>query len=159
MAYDLPWSHAVLRALELDAYRTAASPVPGFVAKAIGIERAQEDALLGELCAAKVVRQTRGKYAVSRALTVDTRADPERDRRLKAHWAAVGLERLQRATGPSDALHSYNLFSVSHADFARIRELHVEYYERVRRIVADSNVADRVVLLNQQLIPLDGELL
>jgi hypothetical protein len=55
-------------------------------------------------------------------------------------------------------LHSYNLFSVSHADFARIRELHVEYYERVRRIVADSNVADRVVLLNQQLIPLDGEL-
>jgi DNA-binding phage protein len=157
MAYELPWSHAVLRALELDAYRAAASPTPDFVASAIGIERPLETQLLSELKAAKIIQKKRGKWSVSRTLTVDTSADPERDRRLKAHWAAVGLERLQNAHGPTDAFHSYNLFSVSHADFARIRDLHLEYYERVRRIVGDSKVADRVVLLNQQLVPLDGQ--
>jgi hypothetical protein len=47
---------------------------------------------------------------------------------------------------------------VSHADLERVRELHLEYYERVRRIVADSSVVDRVVILNQQLIPLDSKL-
>jgi hypothetical protein len=45
---------------------------------------------------------------------------------------------------------------VSRSDFERVRELHLEYYARVRRIVAESQQADRVVLLNQQLIPLDA---
>jgi hypothetical protein len=43
---------------------------------------------------------------------------------------------------------------LSHADFERVRELHLEYYERVRRVVAESRVADRVVVLSQQLSPL-----
>ncbi|HEV8550118.1 MAG TPA: DUF4423 domain-containing protein, partial [Polyangiaceae bacterium] len=118
-----------------------------------GVE--QEGRLLEALRVARLIRRKRAKWAPARVLTVDTRADPERDRQLKGHWAAVGLERLRR--GPSakaEALHSYNLFAVSHADFARLRELHLEYYERVRRIVAESTKADRVVLLNQQLIPL-----
>jgi hypothetical protein len=92
---------------------------------------------------------------VSRTLTIDTRGDRERDLHLKAHWADVGLER--STAEPTDALHSYNLFSVSHADYARIREYHVEYYDRVRRMVAESKRAERVVLLNRQRIPLDRQ--
>jgi len=67
----------------------------------------------------------------------------------------VGLNRLHRAKPDREAFYSYNLCAVSHEDFARIRELHLEYYERARRIVGDSQRAERVLLLNQQLIPLD----
>jgi len=88
-------------------------------------------------------------------MTVDTRARPEGDRQLKLHWAKVGVQRLGQGPIRPDTFYSFNLCAVSHADFERIRELHVEYYERVRRVVAESKVADRVLVVNQQLIPLD----
>jgi transcriptional regulator with XRE-family HTH domain len=156
IAYELPWSHAVLRALELDAYRADPTHVSGFIARRIGIEVEHEERLLEALRAAHLIRRQKAKWVPARVLTVDTRAEPERDRQLKEHWAEVALERLRRQRAEqSEALHSYNLFAVSRADFARIRELHLEYYERVRRIIAESNTADRVVLLNQHLVPLD----
>ncbi|MBN1611457.1 MAG: DUF4423 domain-containing protein [Polyangiaceae bacterium] len=155
-AYELPWSHAVLRALELDAYRGAPAHLPGFIARAVGISFEDEQRLLGELRAARLIRRRRGKWTVARVLTVDTHADPEGDRRLKEHWTEVALARLRANPVSSDAFHSYNLLAVSHADFARIRELHVEYYERVRRIVAESGSAERVVLLIQELVPLEA---
>jgi transcriptional regulator with XRE-family HTH domain len=156
IAYELPWSHAVLRALELDAYRALPAHVPGLIAQSIGIDVDQEGRLLEALRGARLIRRQRAKWAPARVLTVDTRADPKRNRQLKEHWAEVGLDRLRRQwSEKSDALHAFNLFAVSHTDFARLRELHLEYYERVRRIIAESSTADRVVLLNQQLIPLD----
>jgi transcriptional regulator with XRE-family HTH domain len=155
MAYELPFSHAVLRALELTAYRTAPAHVPGSIARSIGIDLEQEAHLLAELRAARLVHRVRGKWRPTRVLTVDTSADAERDQRLKEHWAEVGLERLRRSPARREGLYSFNLFAVSRADFERIRQLHLEYYEHVRRIVAESDVAERVVLLNQHLIPLD----
>jgi transcriptional regulator with XRE-family HTH domain len=155
MAYDLPWSHAVLRALELDAYRRLPVHEPGFIARAIGIDLATEQALLAELNAARLIRKLRGKWQLARVLTVDTRTDPERDRRLKEHWGEVALARLRSGPRPSEAFHSYNLAGVSHEDFAQIRALHAEYFERVRRIIAESRLAERVVLTRQELIPLD----
>jgi len=86
---------------------------------------------------------------------VDTRVNAEADQRVKEHWAAIGLERLTRAPVERQAFYSYNLCAVSEPDFQRIRELHLEYFERVRRIVAESRDAQRVLLVNQQLIPLD----
>lgn len=155
MAYDLPWSHAVLRALELDAYRRLPAHEPGFIARAIGIDLQAEQALLAELSGARLIRKLRGKWVLSRVLTVDTRNDPERDRRLKEHWGEVALARLRSGPRSTEAFHSYNLAGVSHDDFAKIRALHVEYFERVRRIIAESRLAERVVLTRQELIPLD----
>jgi transcriptional regulator with XRE-family HTH domain len=155
LAYELPWSHAVLRALELHEYRRLPAHVPGVIARAIGIDLETERKLLAELRQAHVIRRQRGKWVLARVLTVDTASQPERNRQLKEHWAEVALGRLRRSKGPSEAFHSYNLFGVSRADFARIRELHVEYFERVRRIVAESELAERVVLLVQELVPLD----
>jgi hypothetical protein len=155
IAYELPWSHAVLRALELDAYRRSSSPSPALIARAIGVGVDEAERLIDALRAARLIRRQKGRWVPSQVLTVDTRADPERDRRLKEHWAEVGLDRLRRRSERGKALHSYNLFAVSRADFVRLRELHIEYYERVRRIIAQSSLAERVVLLNQQLVPLD----
>jgi transcriptional regulator with XRE-family HTH domain len=156
VAYDLPWSHAVLRALELESYRAATIHDPRIIANAISTSVEDVESHLGALSRAGLVRRQRKKWQPNRVLTVDTRADPEGDLLLKEHWAEVGLDRLRRRANRSEAFHSYNLFAVSNADFARLRELHLEYYERVRSVVAESHVAERVVLLNQQLIPLDA---
>jgi hypothetical protein len=63
------------------------------------------------------------------------------------------LQRVQ-AGAPTGALFSYNLFPIDASGFERIRRLHLEYYERVREIVAESSTADRMVLMNVQLLPL-----
>lgn len=155
LAYELPDSHAVLRALELDAYRALPRHAPGFIARHIGISQEAEAECLRALLAAKQIKRVRGRYVIQHVLTVDTRPDEAQNRRLKQHWANVGLERLSAGDAPPEALFSYNLFPVSKTDFERIRRLHIDYYERVREIVAQSKRADRVVLMNVQLVPLE----
>jgi transcriptional regulator with XRE-family HTH domain len=154
LAYELPDSHAVLRALELDAYGALPRHEPGFIARRIGISLEAEAQCLKALVAAKQVKRVRGRYLIQHVLTVDTRPDEAQNRRLKQHWASVGLDRLRAGDASPDALFSYNLFPVSESDFERIRRLHIDYYERVREIVAESKRADRVVLVNVQLVPL-----
>jgi hypothetical protein len=154
LAYDLPWSHAVLRALELDTYRDLKTHVPGFVAAQVGISIEEEQRYLSALLEAGQIRRSKGRFVVARVLTVDTRLDEARNRALKAHWAVVGLERLASASHGPDALLSYNLFAVSAKDFERIRRLHIEHFERIRKIVSEADSSDRVVLMNLQLLPL-----
>lgn len=60
-----------------------------------------------------------GRYGVAAASNVDTRQDAAVNRRLKQWWAEVGIERLQQS---EQGLFSYNLFSVSRVDLARLRD-------------------------------------
>ncbi len=156
LVHELPSSHLVMRALELDAYKALGQHRPGFIAAATGLTLAEEDQYLQALKQAGQVRKDRaGLYRVARVLTLDTRRDPQRNRRLKQHFAGVALERLRKLSPDAKSLFSYNLFCASRADWQRIRELHIEYFERMRRIVAESKRADHVVLINQQLLLLD----
>ena len=84
------------------------------------------------------------------------KVDPDKNRLLKEHWAEVALRRLRAGALDRGAFFSYNVAAVSHADLDEIRRLHVEYYERVRQVVADSRQSDRVVLVQQELVPLDA---
>jgi hypothetical protein len=77
---------------------------------------------------------------------------------LKAHWAQVGLARLPNLEPNQDDLFSYNLFTISHADWQRVRDLHIAYYQELRSIVVASEPADRVALVNVQLMRLDEPL-
>jgi transcriptional regulator with XRE-family HTH domain len=155
LAYELPWSHAFLRALELAQYSALPHHQPGFLAERLGLELADEERYLDALSLAGQIRWTGTHWVLQRVLTVDTRTDPARDRNLKAHWARVALDRLEHARAPEDALFSYNLFAVSEQSFQRIRQLHLDYYLAVRALVDESPHAHRVVLMNAQLIPLD----
>jgi transcriptional regulator with XRE-family HTH domain len=152
LAYELPWSHAVLRALELDAYRTLPAHEPGFIARRVGLSLQEEERYLAVLVDAKQIRKERGRWVVRRVLTVDTRPSEADNRRLKQHWARVGLERLSTVPHPPGALFSFNLFAIGSDEYERIRRLHIEYFERVREIVAESRTADRVALMNLQLV-------
>jgi transcriptional regulator with XRE-family HTH domain len=155
LAYELPWSHALLRALELKQYAALPRHRPGFLAERLGLDAAEEERYLGALAAAGQIRWNGTHYELQRVLTVDTRTDAARDRGLKAHWAEVARTRFVREAAPEQALFSYNLFAVSEQTFQRIRQLHLDYYEAVRALVDESTDPERVVLMNAQLVPLD----
>jgi transcriptional regulator with XRE-family HTH domain len=154
LAYDMPWSHGVLRALELEQYRALARHEPGFIAAQLGISVEEERRCLQELSRAGQTRMRRGRWVLGRVLTVDTRPSEADNRRLKLHFADAAVERLRDGSAPPSALFSFNLFAINAADFERIRRLHVEYYQRIRDLIAASSKPDRVVLMNLQLIPL-----
>jgi hypothetical protein len=66
------------------------------------------------------------------------------------------MERMAQGPG-AEGVFSYNLFAISNAGLASIRELHIEYFERVRAIISACKSSERVVLINQQLVPLGPE--
>lgn len=89
----------------------------------------------------------------SEPIAVDTRRTPEVGRQLKAHWARVAANRV---TEGAEGQFSYNVFTVSARDFARIRAAHLAYFHALRAIVAESEPAEVVAVANVQLFPLTG---
>jgi len=155
-AYDVPWSHAVLRALELTDYANLPNPRPGWLARRLGISRVQEERCLKTLEAAHQIRKRGARWLVDHTQTVDTRADPERSRKLKAEWFEVALDRLRDGV---PGTFSYNLMAVSRKDLARLKELHISYFREMQALVADSEPSECVVLFNTGLFALDAQAL
>jgi transcriptional regulator with XRE-family HTH domain len=155
VAYRLPWSHAVLRVLELEAYRRLRRHEDGFIAKRLGISLEVERAALEALAESKLIVRRKARWTASSVLTVDTRRDPEAGRALKTHWARVGEERLPELEPDGEDLFSYNLFTVSEKDWERLRDMHIAYFQELRRVVGSSAPAERVALVNLQLFRLD----
>jgi transcriptional regulator with XRE-family HTH domain len=153
IAFDEPWSHALLRALELDAYAQLPKHEAGVLGRAVGLSEAEEKRLLEQLGACRQVTRKDGRWINSRVMAVDTGGRSKEAERLKQHWANVALARL-RDGRLGDGLFSYNLFVVSNEDYEQIRQLHLRYFNELRAIVQNSTKNDRVVLVNQQLVPL-----
>lgn len=152
IAYDVPWSHAVLRALELSEYRSLRRHQPGWLARRLGISRAEEERCLTALATARQIKRQDGLWIEDEARIVDTRANPERGRRLKAEWLRVGLERLEAGV---PGVFGYNLMAISRADLPRLREMHIAYFRSMQALVADSTPSECVVLFNAELFALD----
>jgi DNA-binding phage protein len=148
-AFDLPWSHAVLRVIELERYQREAHR-PGFIARELGISLEEERRCVEALVSSGQLDWDGTRYRAGAQLT-DTRHYPEAGRLLKIWWAKQALERLERDQA---GIFSYNLFAVSERDYERIRELHLAYFRELRSIVAASQPAERVVLAHLSLLPL-----
>jgi transcriptional regulator with XRE-family HTH domain len=154
-AYDAPWSQVVLRALELDDYRALPAHEPGWLARRLGLPLEEEQRSLELLVhSGQVVRDAAGRHRPARVTTVDTRRDPEAAHRLRVFYSRVGTERLARDPAAASA---YNLFGVSRADLARLRELQRAYFREMRAIIARSEPVEAIALANLQLIELSGE--
>ena len=83
---------------------------------------------------------------------VDTGRDARAEVSLK-HWTtSMALRRLAES---NDGQFSTNLFTVSARDFERLRELQRNYFRQLRAIVAESEPAERVAIVNVQLFGLD----
>lgn len=151
-AAEYPWTQAVVRALELEAYRQLPAHAPGWFAARLGIPVEEEARCLAFLVDTGQVTWNGTHYQVE-ALAVDTRRHADIGRRLKAHWTRVAAERVERG---EPGQFSYNVFTVSEADFERIRELHLSYFHALRAIVAESQPGERVAVANVQLFALDA---
>jgi len=155
LAYELPWSSAVLHALDLAAYRRSPRHRPQLLAEHLGLTVTEVEAHLAQLAEAGVIEKRDGLWREVRALSIETRTDFAKNRALKSHWAAVAGERLSRLQPGQKNLFSYNVFAISSADLEQLRALHVDYYQRVRQVVARATDADHVVVMNAQLFTLD----
>jgi transcriptional regulator with XRE-family HTH domain len=158
-AYEMPWSQAILRVLEIEGateppgrLRGDDPAIAASIASRLGIPADEARRCLEMLERTGQIRREGRGYAVANVQAVDTRQNPEAGRRLKSFWSKVALERLER---DDEGLYSYNLFTVTEADYQRLRQLHLAYFRELRSIVAQSSPAERVVLANVELLPLD----
>ena len=150
-AGQLPWTQAVLRALELTEYLALPAHEPGWIARRLGISEEEETRCLAFLRDTGQIHWQGVRYRIH-TLAVDTNRTPLINRRLKAHWAQVGAERIEQG---APGQFSYNVFSVSRADFERIREAHLRYFYALRGIVAESSPDEVVAVANVQLFMLE----
>ena len=150
LAFEEPWSAAVMRVLETNGYREAALHRPGYIATRLGLDDERERTVLAALEAAGMVRADEGRYEVGEPLTVDTQASANDVRALRAHWAAVSLERIQ-APREEDWL-GFNVISTSAADLERVREILRRAFREIRAIAAASEPAESVALLDLHLV-------
>lgn len=148
LALTEPWTAAVLRVVETEAWCAAPRPA-GWIAERLGIPPETEARCLGMLLDAGVLRSTPDGPRAAAPLSVRAAAGPALGA-LKRHWALQAADRAL-APRPGDLL-SFNVCSLSLADAERLRELHRRYYTEVRALVAASEPAETVVLVNVQLV-------
>ena len=146
-AYESPWSHAVLRAVELRAY--GRNPSSTWLAQRLGIDVAQVEAGLDQLARGGQIRWSGKRWRVAQLQLVDTGADSPRARKLKADWTRTAADRL--ATGAPGSF-GFGLFAVSRDELRRLRELHLEYVRAMQTIIAQSTQAECVALYCSQLL-------
>ncbi|MFT3927098.1 MAG: DUF4423 domain-containing protein [Myxococcales bacterium] len=149
-AYAHPWSHAVLRALELaDRPARVDQQIPWMAAK-LSLDEGQVRSALDVLLRTGQVEKRRG-YRPRQVIAVDTSREPERALALKAMWTETALERL-RAKAPGT--YGYSVFAVSRADLARLKALHSQYVRAMQEVIASSTPSECVGLYCAQLLDL-----
>ena len=152
LAYEEPWSQAVLRALELSSYAELSQHREGWIATRIGITAEEETQCLKRLADSGQIVWQDSRWKIENVMALDTRRDPDAARRLRAWWLRRGAARIEGG----DRGLMYNLLGVSSADLERLRELQKAYLTEVRAIVARSEPVEHVVLAADLLLDLHG---
>ena len=151
IAYDMPWSQGVLRALELDA--GGHQHQKAWLAERLGLRVADVAKALLALERTGQVVKSGGRYRLERVISLDTSRDRSRAHGLKVAWTRTALERME-AGAPGN--YGYTLFSASRADLKRLRELHLEYVRAMQYVIAASEPGECVGLFCAQLLDLAG---
>src|SRR4029078_377214 len=86
IAFDQPWSHALLRALELDACRAVPEHRREVLARAVGLSDELTAELIEALIACGQVVSREGRLEVARVLAVDTGGRSQAPSAPKTHW-------------------------------------------------------------------------
>jgi hypothetical protein len=150
-AYELPWSHAVLRALELRDSPRGASAQQAFIARKLGIPSDEVRTALRVLEATAQVKKTRAGFVPREVTSIDTGRDPERAWALKLAWTRTALMRLQQKARGN---FGWSLFAVSREDLARLHQLHLQYVRAMQEVIASSTPSECVGLYCAQLLDL-----
>lgn len=148
-AYELPWTQAVLRALELDTYRQLGRHQPGWIAAHLGVERKIEDKALTLLERSGEITFRDGLWQAQPS-TVNLRRDPKAAIVQRQFWVEVAAERAQGDPG----MFAYNVCSLSLRDLERLKRLQRDFMQQARTIIADSEPVECVALVQSQIFAL-----
>lgn len=149
--YELPWSHAVLRALELEGAPRSRTAQQAWLAGHLGISADQVRDALALLEATAQVKKTARGYRLREVIAIDTGQDQERARVLKIAWLDTARQRLEADT---PGRFGYSVFAVSKADLAQLHQLHLQYVRAMQEVIARSTPSECVGLYCSQLLDL-----
>ena len=135
LAFSHPWSPAA-RAWLGAQKRVPMAEAALRLSRTLGLPESEAEALIEALVTAEAATVVRGTLRPAERASVEIRPTADDIQRLRAHWARVTADRVERASG--DDLYSFNVFAVSRADLERIREAQRRFYREVRAIVAES---------------------
>ena len=152
LSREAPWANAVLRALELTDYVQLPRQDPRWIAARLRIDVEQVDEATDRLLQSGQVQLRDAKLVPRSVMTVDTRRDLAAEQAARVWAAHTALARMQQGGA---GVFSHNLFAVSELDLARLAELQRAYFRQLRAIVAASEPAERIAIVNVQLLALD----
>ncbi|MBX2799491.1 MAG: transcriptional regulator [Myxococcales bacterium] len=150
--WRMPHAQLVLLALDLQDYRGLAAHDDAWLADRLGLELYEVAGAIASLQATDQIRRDGAHFVVSEVHTVDTRRHPEAGTALKRWWARQALQRLEEP----ETSWSYNAFTLAEADLPKVVELYRSTFRAMRALVAESTPSERVVLVHQVVVPLDG---
>lgn len=153
IAFELPWTEAVLRLLETRTYAELREHEDGFIAAVLGISIEEERRCLRALADSNAVALVGKRYVVRGSTTVDTQGGAALFHRLKRHWCEVASDRL--STPRDSELFAYNVVSVSRADLQVIQERLRSAFRDIRSIVAASQPEEVAAVINLHLVAFD----
>ena len=135
IAFEMPWTEAILRVFETDAYRKDPRQSHQTLAAWLGISREELEAAIAGLARAGVIKLVENRYVPTEALSVDTRGSSHALEQLQCHWLDVARDRLARREPDWSA---YNVMAVSDADLVLIQNQLKQVYRGIRSLVSAS---------------------
>lgn len=123
------------------------------IARTLQVDLGEVDACLGTLEGGGVIRLNDDRYELSGSLTIDAQSTPEEERAARSFWTGMAHERSK--TPDSGDVCSYNVFSISRADYGKLEQLQRDFYRGARALVAASEPTDVAGLLVVQLVAWD----
>ncbi|HEV8550700.1 MAG TPA: DUF4423 domain-containing protein [Polyangiaceae bacterium] len=155
LAFELPWTEAILRVLETASASRHDGGSAEWVARVLDIDVTEAATNLEALAAAGAVERTGERYSVRGSSSVDTQGGKQALGRLKQHWSRVAAARVE-APRAEDFL-AYNVVSVSRADLELVRAKLQGIFRELRSLVATSKPEEVVGVINVQLVAFDPE--
>ncbi len=150
LAFVEPWTEAVMRLLETEAYVHLPQHDPVWISQKLGIATQLVERCTQLMLEAGAIRQEDGRLRPTESLTVYTGSNRRQVLQLKEHWSEVARTRVQQAK-PQDWF-SYNLMSLTHADLENVEALLKNTYSEIRSIVATSQPEQTVALVQLSLV-------
>ena len=153
LAYEHPITEAITATLESAAYKAQPSPDDSWLGARLGIAPAQVQQALQAMSRAGVVRLENGRWVPLEGRSVDTRGEAERFSAVKKYWAQIAAERVEQ----DDAKAAYLVFCCSSQATDAVERLYRQTWTQARAILRDDAGNERVVLINVNWVPLDGQ--
>jgi transcriptional regulator with XRE-family HTH domain len=150
-AARLPWTQAVLRAMELEAYQALHRHEPGWFAERLGISARDEQRCLSLLASSQQITLQSELWGPAPAGATNLRKDPSEAVEQRAFWTRVAADRANRAKG----MFAYNVCALSERDLDRLKALQRTFLQQARSIIASSHPVQRVALVQTQIFALD----